>query len=68
MPEIREYCATGHILDWGLAAARKDGANLTLQAIVGDDTDEEAQKSAALRLAKRWANRGFDAPEVEVLS
>ncbi|KAJ7064057.1 hypothetical protein C8F01DRAFT_1130227 [Mycena amicta] len=43
MPEIREYCATGHVLQWGLDAALSAGANLSLRSIAGDDTDDEAK-------------------------
>ncbi|KAJ7058953.1 hypothetical protein C8F01DRAFT_1147619 [Mycena amicta] len=43
MPECREYMASGHILNWGLEAARRDGADLTLRALVCDDTKDEAK-------------------------
>ncbi|KAJ7061361.1 hypothetical protein C8F01DRAFT_1369533 [Mycena amicta] len=57
MPECREYMASGHILNWGLEAARRDGADLTVRGLVCDDTKEEAKargRAAAENLAHRF--------------
>ncbi|KAJ7057425.1 hypothetical protein C8F01DRAFT_1372104 [Mycena amicta] len=43
MPELREYEASGIVLNWGLTAAMQAGADLTLQSLVCDDTDTEAR-------------------------